>query len=45
MTSFTDGIFRMSERATFHACWTIHEMDRSWRVASFWISSSMSSGK
>src|SRR5208282_4368873 len=36
---------RMSERATFQACWTIHERDRSCRMASRWISSSISSGK
>ncbi len=44
-TSLTDGILRMSPRATFQACWTIQDSERSWRVASRWISSSMSSGK
>ncbi|ABF89627.1 hypothetical protein MXAN_4363 [Myxococcus xanthus DK 1622] len=44
-TSLTDGIFRMSPRATFHACWTIQDSERSCLVASRWISSSMSSGK
>ena len=31
--------------AIFHAFWTIQERDRSCRVASSWISFSMSSGK
>src|SRR5215470_7046650 len=43
--SFTEGYFMISLRAIFHAFWTIHERDRSCRVASSWISFSMSSGK
>src|SRR5690349_8863105 len=43
--SLTDGYFMISFRAIFHAFWTIHDSDRSCRVASSWISLSMSSGK
>src|ERR1051325_10074199 len=40
--SFTDGYFMISLRAIFHAFWTIQDRDRSCRVASSWISFSMS---
>src|SRR5689334_5866240 len=43
--SFTDGYFMISLRAIFHAFWTIHDSERSCRVASSWISFSISSGK
>src|SRR5215813_6196847 len=43
--SLTDGYFMISFRAIFQAFWTIHDRDRSCRVASSWISLSMSSGK
>jgi hypothetical protein len=43
--SFTDGYFMISFRAIFQAFWTIQDSDRSCRVASSWISFSMSSGK
>src|SRR5690349_4599985 len=43
--SLTDGYFMISLRAIFQAFWTIHERDLSCRVASSWISLSMSSGK
>src|SRR5215468_4721088 len=43
--SLTDGYFMISFRAIFQAFWTIQERDRSCRVASSWISLSMSSGK
>src|SRR5262245_34070276 len=43
--SFTEGYFMISFRAIFQAFWTIHDSDRSCRVASSWISLSMSSGK
>src|SRR5512140_1705709 len=35
----------ISPLAMRQACWTIHERDRSCRLASAWISLSMSSGK
>src|SRR5213078_1242035 len=43
--SLTDGYFMISLRAIFQAFWTIQDSDRSCRVASSWISLSMSSGK
>src|SRR3569623_2427332 len=43
--SFTDGYFMISFRAIFQAFWTLQDRERSWRVASSWISFSMSSGK
>src|SRR5689334_4738852 len=43
--SLTDGYFMISFRAIFQAFWTIQDRDRSCRVASSWISLSMSSGK
>src|SRR6185503_20598654 len=43
--SLTEGYFMISFRAIFQAFWTIHERDRSCRVASSWISFSISSGK
>src|SRR5205085_8486394 len=43
--SLTEGYFMISLRAIFQAFCTIQESDRSCRVASSWISFSMSSGK
>src|SRR6266536_2586808 len=45
LESFMPGMLAIRALASRHTCWTIQDSDRSCRIASCWISCSMSSGK